>query len=213
MKVGPTSGYPQAVHSTMQPMGGDAPRPCERQCRSCGLWKHHSRFRSQQRRHGSVSTVTFRPDCKDCELIQRNERKNEDRPRAIIESRAGSHARQAGATREFFMVNMNYEALVPVLRAMMSPEGRCLCCGHEFLGERDIQVEHREPPRHRQDWARLHARNLGLACASCNGGKTNKPYSEWLDDQELERLTNERDRERTDDPVDYRRPEQASLFD
>lgn len=85
---------------------------------------------------------------------------------------------------------MNYRALVPVLRALMTDEGLCQCCGHEFLNERDIQIEHLEPPRTSNDWARLHARNLRLACASCNGGKGRTPYSEWLDEQEDTRVSN-----------------------
>jgi hypothetical protein len=85
---------------------------------------------------------------------------------------------------------MNFQALVPLLRAMMTDEALCLNCGHPFVNERDIQIEHREPPRHRQDWARLHARNLGFSCASCNRTKSNKPNDVWLDEQEGARLSN-----------------------
>lgn len=169
-------------------------RPCERECPKCGLWKHHSRFRSRRRRASTsidVYSIVFNRLCKDCEQIERNEGKNEDRALSIIDRRAATHARIAGVPKEFFWVNLNYAALVPQMRAMMTPEGRCLSCGHEFLSERDIQIEHREPPRFPQDWARKHARNLGLMCASCNDGKTNKPYSIWLDEQEGARLSNE----------------------
>ena len=86
---------------------------------------------------------------------------------------------------------MNYRALVPVFRAMMTDEARCLCCGHPFDNERDIQIEHNNAPRHRQDFARLHTRNLSIACASCNGAKSKTPYDAWLDQQEEARLSNE----------------------
>lgn len=85
---------------------------------------------------------------------------------------------------------MNYRALIPELRGLMTPEGLCKGCGHEFVNERDIQIEHIEPPRFAKDWARLHARNLRLCCGSCNRTKGQKPFSQWLDEQEGARLSN-----------------------
>jgi HNH endonuclease. len=128
--------------------------------------------------------------CKDCEQKARNEKKNADRPHAIIEQRARTAATRAGASLEFFWIEMNYQSLVPILRALMTPEGRCQGCGHEFVNERDIQIEHCEPPQHSQDWARLHTRNLRLFCGSCNNTKGKKPFSQWLDEQEECRLSN-----------------------
>ena len=75
---------------------------------------------------------------------------------------------------------------------MMTSEGLCQGCGHPFVNERDIQLDHIEPPRSEKDWARLHTRNLRLACASCNGTKGKKVFSEWLDEQEGARLSNEK---------------------
>ena len=97
-------------------------------------------------------------------------------------------------------VNMNWRALVPVFRAMMTDEARCLCCGHRFDNERDIQIEHNYPPRFPADTARLHTRNLSIACASCNRTKARTPYNVWLDQQEEARLSNETTR--TPPPVD-----------
>ena len=168
-------------------------RPCERRCVKCGLWKHFSRFRNF-RQHGSLKDIGFSAKCRDCEQIERNEKKNEDRPSSIIDNRAAVWARKLGVTKEFMLVNMNWNALKPVLRAMMSDEGLCLSCGHGFEGDRDIQIEHREPPRDNQDWARHHARNIGIFCQSCNGTKGNKPYAPWLDEQEEARISNERHR-------------------
>ena len=171
-------------------------RPCERQCRTCGIWKHYSRF---NRKTGKGTHTRFAPDCLDCQQKTRNEQKNEDRPYAILRRRASSHARNADVPAEFFWINLNYRALVPIFRAMMTPEGLCTSCGHSFDNERDIQIEHRAPPRHRQDWARRHARNCDMSCSNCNGRKHGKPYEQWLDDEEEARLSNEIDR-RPDPP-------------
>jgi 5-methylcytosine-specific restriction endonuclease McrA len=138
----------------------------------------------------SANGVSFGRICKDCEQKARNEKKNADRPRAIIEQRASVAASKVGATREFFMIQMNYRALIPELRALMSNEGLCKGCGHDFINERDIQIEHIEPIRFDKDWARLHARNIRLFCASCNGTKGHKPFGQWLDEQEGARLSN-----------------------
>ena len=183
------------------------PRPCERQCKQCGEWKHHSRFkrcRKKQRVAGQRSrglardgTVAgqweFAPICKSCEQINRNTKKNTDRPLAIIQGRASAAAQKTGVpgiNREFFMTQMNYIALVEEMRAMMTPRGLCKACGHHFQNERDIQIEHIRPPRHLQDWARLSARNIRLLCTSCNVGKGSMDFDEWLDQQEDQRLSN-----------------------
>jgi hypothetical protein len=166
-------------------------RPCERYCPKCEQWKHHSRFRSWRDSRGRSTSVQFARLCRDCEQIVKNERQNADRPLALMRRRTNSYARRLGVTSEFLWINMNWRALVPVLRAMMSDEGRCLSCGHAFVNERDVQVEHREPPRGVDDWARQHARNIGLACQSCNGTKGDRPYADWLDEQEAARLANE----------------------
>lgn len=186
----------------------DQPRECERKCKECGMWKHHSRFRSWTRRHSTVST--FKPICKDCEQIVRNEKKNADRPLAIIKQRAAAAATKASASTEFFWVQMNYRSLVSELRGLMSPEGLCKGCGHQFLSERDIQIEHIEPPRHPHDWANLHTRNIRLCCGSCNRTKSKKSFQTWLDEQELARLSNlQQPTERTPPPMTW---SQDTLF-
>lgn len=166
------------------------PRPCERKCIQCEEWKHHSRFRTWKEHRYSTASVMFSPRCKDCEQKIRNEKKNSDRPRAIIEGRARTAASKAGVSFDFVWVQLNYRSLVPVLRAMMTTEADCQGCGHKFVNERDIQIEHIEPPRSSDDWARLHTRNLRLCCGSCNRTKGHKPFSDWLDEQEGARLSN-----------------------
>jgi hypothetical protein len=181
------------------------PRPCERQCAECKEWKHHSRFHNWKRSNSTVAT--FKPICRDCEQKARNAKKNADRPRAIIEQRAAAAATKAGVSREFMWVQMNYRGLVPYMRAAMSPEGLCLCCGHSFVNERDIQIEHIEPPRGQEDWDRLHARNLRLTCSSCNRTKGQKPFAQWLDEQEGAR------RSHLTDHIHRPNAGQQSLFD
>jgi len=166
------------------------PRPGERKCAQCGLWKHHSRFASRQRKTPNSTVWQFDKECRDCQQKERNEIKNADRPLAIIKQRAAQAAHKAGTSTEFFMTQMNYGALVPLLRGMMGEDGICLSCGHPFVNERDIQIEHILPPRYEKDWARLHARNTRLFCGSCNRSKSDKPYGEWLDTQEGARLSN-----------------------
>jgi HNH endonuclease len=166
------------------------PRPCDRQCVECHQWKHHSRFHIKRRGNSTDATkIWFSSRCRDCEQKTRNERKNADRPKAIIEQRARTAASKAGESLGFFWIQMNYRALVPELRVMMTEEGLCKGCGHKFENERDIQIEHIEPPRFENDWANLHARNLRLCCASCNRTKGQKPFQQWLDEQEGARLS------------------------
>jgi hypothetical protein len=111
----------------------------------------------------------------------------------IIEKRARDHAAQHGLTFDFIWNAMLWKTLVPMYRTMMSAEALC-GCGHLFDNERDIQIDHNEPPRFPGDHARMHARNITLRCASCNKGKSNKPLAQWLDEQEQARLSNEVDR-------------------
>lgn len=182
-------------------------RPCERQCQRCGVWKHHSRFKFRNRYSPHSTVGEFDSICRDCQQKERNEVKNADRPLAIVQQRARTVAHKADAAFDFVWVQLNYVALVPQLRALMSDEGRCIGCGHPFVNERDIQIEHCEPPRTNQDWARLHTRNLRLTCASCNRTKADKPFAQWLDEQESARLSNLGQRESPSVP-----DQQLSLF-
>jgi HNH endonuclease len=166
-------------------------RPCERQCRTCKQSLHFQRFGHRKRKSPDSTVWEFDQDCKACQQKIRNERKNEDRARSIIESRCAQWAHRLRVEKSFLLINMNWRGLIPVLRAMMSDEGGCLSCGHPFVNERDIQLDHREPWRHDHDWARHHARNIQLLCGSCNRGKTNKSNSQWLDEMEDARLSNE----------------------
>lgn len=192
------------------------PRPCERQCKQCHEWKHYSRFHAKGSKKAGNSTdarFRFSPICRDCEQKARNEIKNTDRPKAIIEQRARSAATKASTGFDFFWTTMNYRALVPVLRAMMTPEGLCQGCGHKFINERDIQIEHLEAPRTEKDWARLHARNLRLGCGSCNRTKGKKLFAEWLDEQEGARLSNANGSKVEERKAEIIKPQQLHFFE
>jgi hypothetical protein len=193
----------------------EQPRPCERQCKRCHQWLHHSRFRTWKNfRCSTESQIRFYPICKACEQKERNELKNIDRPKSIIENRARAAAAKASIGFKFFWTAMNYRALVPEFRAMLSDEGQCLCCGHKFENERDIQIEHLAPPRFKQDWARLHTRNLRLACTSCNKGKGITPFEDWLDNEENTRKSNENGGARgTNEAPEVAAPKQLGLFE
>lgn len=136
----------------------------------------------------------FDPRCRFCQQKERNERKNEDRPTAIVRDRAATRAHKAGVSVEFFMVNMNYRALIPDLRTALSGEGLCHNCGEAYAGQGDVHIEHIRPPRDERDWERLHARNLRLLCGSCNRVKGRKEFDPWLEEMEAARLANEVDR-------------------
>lgn len=176
----------------------DASRPCERWCPGAkgeGHWRHFDRFRKRKviDTHGTVC-IRFNKYCKQCEQILRVERKNEDRPLSIIHKRAEVRASKLGVSVDFIWRNMNYQSLVAKYRGALLPDALCSNCGHPYESERDIQIEHREPPRFQGDWAREHARNLEFYCGNCNPTKHDKPYSPWLDEQEETRLVNEQQR-------------------
>jgi hypothetical protein len=108
----------------------------------------------------------------------------------MIQQRAAAAASKVGKSRDFFWIEMGYRTLVAPLRALMAPEGLCQGCGHPFENERDIQIEHLEPPRSPTDWGRLHAGNLRFCCGACNRRKGRKPFAQWLDDNESARISN-----------------------
>lgn len=167
-------------------------RDCERFCPKCEQWKHHSRFRSwRDSRVRSDSGIQFAQHCRDCEQIKKNERLNEDRPLVVFRRRTATRAAKLGVPFDFLWVNMNWRSLLPDFRIALTTGATCHACGHPYLHERDVQIEHREPPRHPQDWAREHARNIAFYCASCNRTKREKSYASWLDEQEDARLANE----------------------
>jgi hypothetical protein len=187
------------------------PRSDQRQCAppekgGCGYWKHHSRFHLKT---GKGSVARFSPFCRDCETKHRNERKNQDRALEIMKRRARDHAEKYKVTFDFMWNDMGWKTLVPILRALITDEALCTSCIHSFDNERDVQLDHNEPPRRLDDYARLHARNITIRCASCNSGKSDKDYAQWLDEQEQSRLSNEA----SPSPSLVREPNPGPLFE
>ncbi len=160
----------------------------------CGEYKPPSQFYGRKRETPNGTIWEFDSECKLCQQNKRVEQKYEDLARWIIEQRAESHAGRFSQTKEFMMApwGMNYESLVAPLRGILEalngdPKPSLCACGHKFRSESDIQIEHRSPPHDDDDYARLHARNLGWGCTSCNSGKKDMEYDDWLDSEEQKR--------------------------
>lgn len=81
------------------------------------------------------------------------------------------------------MIEMNYKCVVPLVRGLMSLGATCPGCGRPFDDALDIGVTHIVPPRHRQDWARMHARNTWIGCKSCCRTLWHQPFEVWFDEQ------------------------------
>lgn len=160
-------------------------------CPRCERWLHPSRFRpdkTRESRHGTVAT--FHTKCRACEQSERTDRKNENRAAVLVRQRAQVRAQAAGVPLEFFMDDLNWSALIPIVDLYLNDDRAiCLNCGHRPLNERDTQLEHRAAPRSLRDFARHHARNIAVLCGSCNAGKHDKGYADWLDEQEDARLS------------------------
>lgn len=152
-------------------------------CPGCDLWLHSSRFVGRKRETPSGTGWEYNKRCRACEQSERTDRKNENRALALVRQRASVRAQAAGVPLEFFMDDLNWSALVPLVQAYLDG-APCRNCGHPALNERDVHLDHAEPPRHVRDFARHHARNIPVLCGSCNGSKRDKPYAAWLDDQE-----------------------------
>jgi hypothetical protein len=154
--------------------------------------------------------VVHRSVCRDCEQTRRTDAKNTDRGAHLIRQRASKRAHAIGVTTDFVLHDLGWITLVPVMRAMLSDPDALCHCGHAFLNERDIQLEHRKPPRTSDDYARHHARNIAIACGSCNQTKRNTGYADWLDKCEDARRTAAFRRQ--DQPTVVP-PSQPTLFD
>jgi hypothetical protein len=164
----------------------------------CGKYKPPSQFYGRKRETPNGTIWHPDPECKLCQHDSRVEAKYADPARWIIEQRAQSHAGRFGfgLTRAFMMDPrcMNYESLIAPLNGILIAldeglEPPC-SCGHPYRNESDIQIDHRSPPRRdlkRADYARLHSRNLGFGCTSCNVGKNDDEFNAWLDSEEEKR--------------------------
>lgn len=109
--------------------------------------------------------------------------------RRFVESRASDVVRRlrycgVKVDRSFVMVELNYDALVPEVRALIGPDGICAWCGKPFTEKHPVSFDHIEPPRWNGeiDWERLHASNIRPMHRGENGSKGEKPYATALRD-------------------------------
>lgn len=152
-------------------------------CPGCNTWLHYSRFSpKRQTDHGTV--VQFHPKCRVCEQSERDDQKNESRALAKIQASARSHARYWDVTADQLVYDLGWVKLESWVEAALDGQIECINCLHPFRGPDDVQIDIRHPVRNPQDTARMHVRNVGPLCKSCNIRKGNKGYSEWLDEEE-----------------------------
>lgn len=164
-------------------------------CRGHKQWHHHSRFNRRKRGVNPEGPIwDYDPSCRLWQQTQRVAEKHEDEARNIVENRARQIVRDANKmpgekiTLAFVMHGLNYESLIPLVRAHLAWREECTCpnCASQY--DKPVELDHRAPPRHARDWARLHARNIGPLDRECNTSKGNMPYEEWLDREEQHRL-------------------------
>ena len=129
-----------------------------------------------------------RSKCKLAEQTIKDQGKEADPALAAITSRAKELARDLSKALgntvgyKFVLIELNWQGLVPILRALLGADGICLNCGRHRGSAREYHIEHRCPPEHLADWATQHARNLWLACAGCNMEKGRRDADrEWLE--------------------------------
>jgi hypothetical protein len=171
-------------------------------CAGHGEWHHHVRFNRRKRcsdENPDVFVWEYDRDCKLYLQTIRVERKNEDQARSIVEKRAQDIVREANRTPgpkitlAFVMGALNYKSLIPMVRAFLLWPDECFCpnCGSTYNQISTFHFDHREPPRHPRDWARLHARNIGPLDRECNCAKGDMLHAQWLDLEEDKRLSAE----------------------
>lgn len=136
---------------------------------------------------GSVRRVPA-PDCRLAQQTIRDAAKERDPGGSAIIGRAKEHARNLSralgqtVSYQFVLVELNWDALIPIMRALLGPDGKCLNCRRHQGDPRRYHIEHRIPPQNVTDWAAHHARNLWIACGGCNCRKgRNDADRAWLE--------------------------------
>ena len=161
----------------------------KRPCDVCGERKNFSKFGNK--RNPATGEIEFLTVCKSCLLEEQKKRNGSDRARQIMRRRAKSHASRLGVSIGFMWVEMNWRHLVPYMRGMLAEGASCLSCGECFRDEQDITIDHGLTPRDLpggRDFAREHAMNIALRCASCNKSKKDTDLSAWFDALEAARV-------------------------
>jgi len=166
-----------------------------RVCVTCNEPKDYSRFTLRENPDG---TVRLDAECKECQSKAAAVKRGANPARAIVWRRAATRAHQLGVSRTFLLLDLKWETLIPPLEAAITV-GLCQRCGHRYNSVADITFDHGEPPRDelKPDWAREHADNIRLRCKSCNVSKRDMAYSDWLDSQEVARVSHANGRPQT----------------
>lgn len=129
------------------------------------------------RRVNRDGTITINSSCRVAEQTARDAKKAADPASASIDGRAGdaasrfSKALGSTITKDWVLVELNWLAFVPLLRALISPGGRCLNCAKHWDDPRQYHLDHRFPVGSLTDWPLQHSRNLWLICPGCNTTK------------------------------------------
>ncbi|HKE76649.1 MAG TPA: hypothetical protein VKB57_23730 [Acidimicrobiales bacterium] len=160
-------------------------------CRHHGRWEPVEDFDWAKAKVGTDPTQPSRipkPDCRLAEQTIRDHGREADPARFAIEGRAKSFAGELSKALgntigyHFVLIELNWRALTPIMRALLAPDGLCLNCGRHRQAARHLHIEHRIPPLCLADWPAQHARNLWIACGGCNVEKgRNDADRAWLE--------------------------------
>jgi len=165
-------------------------------CRGHGDWHHYSRFKRRERQSPQGTQWDYDTDCRLWLQTVRVATKNEDPAREIVVKRVTALVTAANrlpgpkVDSRFFLEDLNYRCLIPMVRAFIAWPEECFCpnCGSTYNIARDLTFDHRLPPRNARDWERLHARNVGPLDRECNSSKNDTDYDAWLEKEEANRL-------------------------
>lgn len=138
-------------------------------CEYHSRWEPVEDFRwtTHQSGHTGVTRLP-RPNCKLAEQTIRDHGRESDPAKTAIEGRAKKHARLIRAGYKWVLIELNWQALIPIMRALLGADGLCLNCGRHRPSATELHIEHRVPPEGPDDWPAQHARNLWIACEGCN---------------------------------------------
>jgi 5-methylcytosine-specific restriction endonuclease McrA len=143
---------------------------------------------------GDACTSRLRVPKTNCRLAEETVRDLErqtDPARAAVVSRSKRLANDLTKALghpvgyQWVMIELNRRALIPILRALLGPDGLCLNCGYHQTEAKQYEIEHRFPPRSMTDWPAQHARNLWLSCPGCNRRKgSDCADRDWLESEQ-----------------------------
>jgi len=89
-------------------------------------------------------------------------------------------AREAEVSADFVLEMLNYRWLVNKYPTWDMP----LNCRHQVQDQDDCDIHFVfiEPPEHKEDWERLHVKNVYLMCGECRRIKGDMSFEDWVDE-------------------------------